>query len=199
VNVKTGRRTYHLKKRAERQDETRQRIVEATVALHEELGPGRTPISAIAERAGVGRPTVYRHFPDERSLFTACTGHYLAQHRFPDLTRWRAIVDPEERLRTGLRETYRWYRETEPMMAGAFRDLPEHPVVAEVMESHFAWFAEADRVLVGGWPAPTPDLLRAVIGHALAFATWRSLARDYGLPDDTVADLMTTMVASAVR
>ena len=47
MSMKLDRRKYELKKRAERQDETRQRIVEATVALHEELGPAQTSISAI--------------------------------------------------------------------------------------------------------------------------------------------------------
>src|SRR4051812_23166765 len=102
--MKSNARKYELKKRAERQDETRQRIVEAAVALHEQLGPASTPISAIAERAGVGRPTVYRHFPDERSLFTACTGHYMAQHQLPDITAWRQIAEPEERVRFALLE-----------------------------------------------------------------------------------------------
>ena len=69
--MKSNRRKYELKKRAERQDETRQRIVEATVALHEELGPAQTSISKIAERAGVRRSTVYRHFPDEDAPFAA--------------------------------------------------------------------------------------------------------------------------------
>src|ERR671918_294412 len=48
---------YKLKKRAERQEETRLRIARATLELHETLGPSLTTISAIAERAGVGRPT----------------------------------------------------------------------------------------------------------------------------------------------
>src|SRR5690349_11417186 len=97
--MKPMKRKYELKKRADRQDDTRQRIVEAAVALHEQLGPAQTSISAIAERAGVGRPTVYRHFPDERSLFTACTSHYMAQHHLPDTSLWLHIEDPEERLR----------------------------------------------------------------------------------------------------
>src|SRR5262245_30208938 len=122
--MKSSTRTYQLKKRAERQDETRQRIVDAAVELHEQLGPAQTSISVIAERAGVGRPTVYRYFPDDRSLFSACTSHYLARHQPPDPAGWRQIADLEARTRFGLLETYRWYRETEPMMAGAFRDLP---------------------------------------------------------------------------
>jgi AcrR family transcriptional regulator len=197
--MKSSRRKYQLKKRAERQDETRQRIVEAAVELHEQLGPAQTSISGIAERAGVGRPTVYRHFPDERALFTACTSHYLAQHQPPDSTAWRRIADPEARLRFGLLETYRWYRDTEQMMVVTYRDLPEIPVLADVLEPMFTGLAEDHAVLVEGWPTPAPDLLHAAIGHALAFSTWRSLARDYGLNDETVADLMTAMVVSSLR
>jgi AcrR family transcriptional regulator len=199
VNMKSKKRTYQLKKRAERQDETRQRIVEAAVELHERLGPAQTSISGIAERAGVGRPTVYRHFPDERSLYTACSSHYLAQHQPPDPASWRQVVDPEERMRFGLLETYRWYRDTERMMVVVFRDLPEIPVLAEIMEPQFARDAQAQSILAEAWTTPAPDLLLAAIGHALAFSTWRSLARDYGLNDETVADLLTAMIKSSIR
>jgi len=197
--MKSMKRRYELKKRADRQDETRQRIVEAAVALHEQLGPAHTPVSAIAERAGVGRPTVYRHFPDERSLFTACTGHYMAQHHLPDATAWLQIADPEARLQFGLLEMYRWYRETEAMMVVAFRDLPDTPALAEVMEPIFARFAEITAMLAEGWPMPESPVLLAAIGHALAFSTWRSLARDFGLSDETIADLLTAMVVSSTR
>lgn len=199
VSMKTMTRKYELKKRAERQDETRQRIVEAAVALHEQLGPAQTSISSIAELAGVGRPTVYRHFPDERALFNACTSHYLSSHQPPDPEVWRSIVDPGERLRVALMEVYRWYRETERMMVVSFRDLPEIPVLSEVMAPLIALFANAQQMLADGWPAPSPALLRAAIGHALAFSTWRSLASDYGLPDEAVADLMIAMVASTAH
>src|SRR5438309_7399128 len=108
-------RKYELKQRAQSQAETRQRIVEATVALHDSLGPSRTTISAIAERAGVQRLTVYRHFPDERTLFQACSSHWTSRNPKPDLATWAALDDPEERLRTALAEIYAFYRATEGM------------------------------------------------------------------------------------
>jgi hypothetical protein len=40
--------------------------------------------------------------------------------------------------------------------------------------------------------------VRAAIGHALAFATWRSLAIDQGLDDDAVFEFMQSLVAAAV-
>ena len=62
--AKSEKRTYRLGKRAEKQQETRRRIVEAAVDLHSTLGPARTTVAQIAERAGVQRHTYYAHFPD---------------------------------------------------------------------------------------------------------------------------------------
>src|SRR6267378_1925698 len=108
-------RKYELKQRAESLSETRARIVSATVELHDSVGPAQTTISAIAQRAGVQRLTVYRHFPDERSLFEACSAHWAAQNPAPDPSTWVAVDDPEERLRIALTEIYAFYRSTEGM------------------------------------------------------------------------------------
>ena len=106
-------RKYVLKRRAERKADTRRRIVEATVELHSSEGPARTTISAIAERAGVERHTVYAHFPDERALFDACTAHWASLHPSPDPTPWLAIEDRERRLRGALHGVYGWYESVE--------------------------------------------------------------------------------------
>src|SRR5213082_3810544 len=122
-------RTYQLKRRAERQDQTRQRIIEATIELHQTIGPAATTVSEIAERAQVGRVTVYRHFPDEPTLARACSGQYFERHPLPDPEHWQAIPDPVERLRTGLRETYAYHRATEAMITRVLADASYHPVV----------------------------------------------------------------------
>src|SRR6185295_8922834 len=102
-------RKYELKERARRQAETRQRIVEAAVDLHTSVGPARTTISAIAERAGVERHTVYAHFPDDRSLYRACSQHWGSEHPLPDFEALAKIDDPVRRLRRSLSELYAWY------------------------------------------------------------------------------------------
>ena len=126
-------RKYELKRRAERQEETRRRITEAAVELHGTVGPARASISAIAEKAGVQRLTVYRHFPDERALFAACTGHYLSENPPPDPEPWTGIADPEDRLRAALAEVYGYYRRNEPMMSNSVRDAEAKPVIYEVL------------------------------------------------------------------
>src|SRR5689334_1356859 len=130
-------RTYQLKKRAERQEETRRRIVQAAVDLHGTIGPARTTVSAIAERAGVQRHTYYRYFPDDRTLGMACSGLHMEQNPVPDPEPWREIADPADRLAHGLSELYAWYERTEQMLTNVTRDAETDPVMAEVSALRF--------------------------------------------------------------
>ena len=165
-------RKYELKRRAERQAETRERIVQATVDLHTTVGPARTSVSAIAERAGVQRHTVYAHFPSERELFVACTAHWSKDHPFPDpLGGWRSTAPSSSRA--ALHDVYTWYEHVEAMSRSSSatrgararrRELRSEPVDGA-----------SARALAQGWPRR--KAVRAAIGHALEFETWRSLVR----------------------
>jgi AcrR family transcriptional regulator len=185
-------RRYEQKERAERAAETRTRIVEATVQLHERVGPARTTISAIAERAGVQRLTVYHHFPDERSLFQACSGHWAAQNPLPDPGGWASIQDPEERLRAALNDLYAFFRATEGMTGNLLRDLPDSPVLQQVAEPFMQYWQAVRGVLDRGWNVRgrKRTVLRAAIGHAIEFETWRSLTGRQGLANGEAADAM---------
>ena len=192
-------RTYQQKRRAEQQAETRQRIVEAMVGLHREVGPARTTISAIAERAGVERLTVYRHFPDETAMFRACTAHYATEVAWPDPAAWADIEEPAKRLRAALLAFYDYYGRAEEMLVHAARDVPQLPALAAVLTP---WEEFVDRVreeLLERWGAvgPARARLAAAVGHALRFETWRSLARTGGLADGVAADLMVTLAGAA--
>ena len=192
----TQKRGYRLQRRAERQEETRRRIIAATVALHEEVGPAQTTISAIAARAGVERLTVYRHFPDERDLLQACQKLHLSAHPLPDIAAWAAIADPTTRLRTALTEMYSHYRATEGMTAHVLRDAPAIPVLAELLQEMPRFFAAAQEVLGQGWGRSDEHsrLFTAALGHAFDFETWRSLVRRQGLDDGEAVDLMVRLV-----
>jgi AcrR family transcriptional regulator len=193
-------RKYDMKRRAKRQEESRRRIVEATVELHETVGMARTTISAIAKKAGVERLTVYRHFPDERALFTACSGHWTAANPPPDPASWTQVTDPEERLRMALSEVYAYHRRTEPMMANFIRDAPVHPLTREMAEPYFQLFERMRYVLATGWGVEDERLalLLAILGHALDFQTWRSLVRQQGLDDERAIEVVVAMVRCLV-
>lgn len=181
-------RPYQLKQRAKRQDQTRQRIVEAAIDLHQAKGLAGTTMNDIAERAKVGRVTVYRHFPDEAALVGACSGLYFERHPLPDPEPWRAIHDPTERLYQGLRETYRYHEETDAMMVGIHAEARDHPVMAP----YKAHWQRAAEILVSPWRVTghRQKLLRAAIAHALGYDTWRSLVRDQHLTDEQAIELM---------
>ncbi|MBK5115419.1 MAG: TetR/AcrR family transcriptional regulator [Thermoleophilia bacterium] len=187
---------YKLKQRAERQEQTRQRIVEAAVELHQALGPAATTVSDIARRAGVGRVTVYRHFSDEAEILSACSGLYFQRHPPPDPESWRAIEDPVERLRIGLAEAYAYHRETEKMMTPVLADIPEH----EVVQPYHALWSRASDVLLEPWRARgrRRTLLRAGIALALSFYTWRQLIREQELSDEQAIELAMRLVSERV-
>src|SRR5262245_376701 len=190
-------RTYRLKRRAERQNETRQRIVEAAVALHTTLGPSRSSIVAIAERAGVERPTVYRHFPTTEALFTACSSHYRTHNPPPNPKPWLQIGDAKTRLGRGLGELYAHYAAQEKALWPILRDLEDEPALRRYMEVDIGHLHDAIDVLMSAWPARKAAKLRAALGHATDFFGWRSLRRQ-GLSNDESVALMIDFVM-AVR
>jgi AcrR family transcriptional regulator len=199
-SVKRGK--YQLKRRAEGEAETRRRIVEAAVALHSEVGPARTTISAIADLAGVRRPTVYRHFPDERSLFKACSGHGLIIHPLPDPEPWRQLIDPLTRLRVALGELYPYYRLHARRLSNILRDSEAMPVLQEVNAAVFVpRMQRMHRVVAEAWAGegePSGELL-ATLGLVLNFYTWRFLALQAGMNDDQAVELVVGMVACVSR
>jgi AcrR family transcriptional regulator len=187
------KRPYRKKRRAELEAETRLRITESAVKLHGTVGPSRTSMSAVAENAGVRRSTLYRHFPDEASLFAACSGHWATANPPPDLGAWAAIEDDHQRLRTALDELYPFYRRTRKMMENLFRDEEIVPTVKKMFRGYRDYMTAARDMLAAGGD----EEVRAAVGHALSFPTWRSLAVEQGLDDSTAADLMCRLVLTA--
>lgn len=179
-------RKYELRQRADGVEETRRRIVEATVELHLTSGPAATRIAEVARRAGVQRRTVYNHFPDDAMLFAACSEHWRNRHPAPDPTGW---ID----LRQGLRELYAWYRETEPMTANVLRDAQVLPSLRRVLESGFDVYLEGVRsVLVQG--SGRSSRVEAAIRLVTDFHAWRSLAQ---LADAEAVELAAEFVECA--
>jgi AcrR family transcriptional regulator len=190
-------RPYKLKKRAESMEATRDRITLAAMDLHGSVGPSRTTISAIAERAGVQRQTVYRHFADEYELFAACSGHFAEANPAPDIDAWRAFADPEKRLPHALDELYAWYERTGYMWRNIFRDEPLVEAIGPNLAMLHEYLAEAARVLAQGWGRR--KLVTAATRHVVAFATWQSLGGDGGITRAQAVELASAVVLRAAR
>ena len=194
-----ARRKYELKKRAEQMGATRRRITEAAIDLHGTVGPSRTTLSAVAERAGVERRTLYRHFPTEADLFDACSAHYFTANPWPDLDDWRAIRDPGQRLERALDELYAYYERTEPMFGNVLRDAEVVDFAREAIAPLNDYLDEAAEILVTGRRVRgrRRELVRRALRHSIAFSTWRSLS-SHGIERPEAVRLSAGLVETAV-
>jgi AcrR family transcriptional regulator len=192
-------RKYELKRRAERQDATRRRIVDAAIELHERVGMMATTMTEVARRAGVSRPTLYRHFPDEVSLFLACTGTYDQRNPPPDRSGLVAIEDPVKRLGAALTGLYGYYADHERIIASGAIAMPIKPAVAIALAPVFEGQRRLAELIATGWGIDSGPgtLLAGAIGHAIAFPTWRELRHEQGLTNGQAVELMVGMVVAA--
>lgn len=187
-------RSYTLKRRAEQQAQTRRRIVEAAVDLHSTMGPALTTLSMVAQRAGVQRHTLYAHFPDERSLYLACSGLALERDPLPEAGPWRDIRDGNERLRVGLHALYGWYERNADLAACVLRDAEYHPLTKEINELRMAPSMKAYQEVLGEGLSMKQ---RAVLRLALSFFTWRTLVREGGLKHGAAVKAMVRAIECA--
>ena len=184
-----AKRKYTQRKRAQQQEQTRQRIVEATMGLHEKLGAARTTISAVAQEAGVQRLTVYRHFPDDAALLQACTSTWIERNPLPSPDEWETAADP---VHAAIRAFLAYYRRTERMWTSSYRDVHVVPALEEPMERVEQALDAVARELAAQLDFEGARRRReafVVARHAIRFSTWLSLT-EAGLDDDQAADLL---------
>lgn len=189
-------RKYEQRRRAEQQEETRLRIVEAAVRLHGTVGPARTSLSAVAEKAGVQRNTLYRHFPDERALLDACSAHFSTRHPMPTGAGWAEIADPLERTRRGLVALYAYWEANAELVGHVLRDAEAEPMVREVSER--GWGPPLGEIRAALLAGSTDREVAATVDLAMSFRTWQSL-RGSGLSTSEAVELATGLVGCARR
>ncbi|HEX5017075.1 MAG TPA: helix-turn-helix domain-containing protein [Actinomycetes bacterium] len=194
-------RKYEQTKRAEQQNETRRRIARAAVELHSLVGPARTTVSAVADRAGVQRNTFYRHFPDDRSLMAACSALFDSEHPLPDPRSWVRESDPTVRAESALSALYAYWDQHESLIGNVLRDAETDDIVREAASR--SWGAALTQIrdsIVGPLDStPRKQSMAELIAFAdlaISFRTWRTLVRDNGLTSQRAAALMASHLAS---
>lgn len=192
-----NKRKYRKTRRAEQEEQTRDRIVDAAMALHEELGPRATTIKAIAERAGVQRLTVYRHFEDDVAIFQACSSRWLELNPPPDPSRWQALPSAAQRTEQALRQIYTYYAVNARMLNRVYSDEAAVPALREVMAGFRSYLEGVANDLLKAWQPESKKRkdLKALITHALQFSTWESFSEDK-LKERRIAEMMTRCIGS---
>jgi AcrR family transcriptional regulator len=191
-------RKYEQKERATSMGRTRDRIIEATLALHSSVGPGRTSIAQIAERAGVQRHTVYRHFPSQQELLEACSQHYWTTHQWRPVECWSDVRDAAS-LQRELTALYGFYEQNQDVIFRTLHDAAEDPGIEVSLRAYREYVAAVRASLVGSLAsssAGSPDL-EVMIEHALAFETWYQLCHGAGATSEQAARLMSKAVTGA--
>jgi len=184
-----------MRRRSSVVEQTRQRIVDATVDLHNEKGVIGTSMQDIAERAGVALATVYRHFPSIEDLVPACGHRNMELNPLPT----EAILDElhtgEECVPVAVEALYTHYeRGRRPYEVGRAESVTL-PVMARLMDEVAAHVA----ALVTAATRPfEPDAKRLGLAIGLCdFGVWRSLIRA-GLSTDEAATFTARFIVAAL-
>ncbi len=171
------RRSYDRRSRLAAAEETRRRIVRATVELHAEHGALGTSHEMIAERAQVSLPTVYKYFPTRNDLIPHCTGLALAAAPPQlDAAALEAIPDAPARLRALARGTFAFYEYAAPWLRWSARDAGQLPALRAVLdEAARARLALIRTALAPAFDRSPPRRLVALAAVLLDFPAWQTL------------------------
>ncbi|MCA8881857.1 MAG: TetR/AcrR family transcriptional regulator [Rhodobacteraceae bacterium] len=192
-------RAYRMKTRAAAREETRERIVRATMALHDEQGIASTTFADVAERAGVGAATVLRHFPSVGDLVSACGQHVAAEMRppMPDHAdaAFAGLTTTRSRIARLVAELDAFYGRGETRLIAAANDrarIPELGRFLDMVEAGIdAWIRTA---LVDENP---DDTTVAVLMALCSITVWQGMKQS-GLTDQDRQDVLTAVLECAL-
>jgi AcrR family transcriptional regulator len=149
----------------------------------------------------VTRRTFYRHFPDELSLFRACTSHSFEKWPPPQPDKWRRVADPNERLRLALGELYAYYRVAGAGLVVIMRDRGLLRSELLALPGRADSLSAMASVLLEPWKARgrRRQVLAAALVHATAVTTWQSLVMQQHLASSEAVELLIALVQAAAR
>jgi AcrR family transcriptional regulator len=179
VNMKDRmtRRTYQMKERAKIHDETRERIVAATMLLHDEQGVAATSFVDVARRAGIGAATVYRHFPTPGSLIAACGAHVWKEMAPPVPEQAPALFEGidrmEDRLQRLVDELDAFYRRGALRLTKASADRHLMPELDQFLNAVEAGVAALVREALKD--EVTSDTAIQMVLALMGFSVWSSM------------------------
>ncbi|MDP9456228.1 MAG: TetR/AcrR family transcriptional regulator [Actinomycetota bacterium] len=187
-------RKYSMDKRRAAVEETRRRIVEATLALHSQKGIFDTSWKDIAERADVSVATVYKHFPSLDELVPACGALIMAITAPPSPEDAPRIFGDaralEERLRRLISEIFDFYERGEPYMEVGAKER-QLPAVQEweagMRDTREGLAREALRPV-----EPEESTVRSV-GALLDFPVFKSFRR-HDVPREEAEEIVNQML-----
>lgn len=189
------RRPYRQRLRAERTAGTERRIVEATLAVHDDQGISATTVRDIAERAGVAPSTVLHHFPRMDDLIRACGALAEQLLPMPDESVLAGASGTFERVASMAQAMFEWWDRMGPGFDHLRVDRRRIPEVDAWMDD----LARRHRALavaaLDGTHDRRPDLL-VTLTDADA---WSHLRRTGADPRGAARDVARLLAGSSTR
>jgi AcrR family transcriptional regulator len=182
--MKTERRPYRMKARAEATAATRERILDAALPQFLERWYDEVTLAAIAKAAGVSQQTIVNHFGSKEGLLDAAVERFEPE-RFRD-----ECDDPVE----GVVGDYEGGGDATIRFVALEERVPAlRPFLATGRAGHRAW---VERAFAGRLPAGGPEREQAVAVHVAAtdVSTWKLLRRDLGMSRAETVDAMRVLV-----
>ncbi len=190
-------RAYTLSRRALSQQETRERILEATVALHAQKGSIATSYAEIAQRADVAVPTVYKHFPDRGALLAGCTAHASKDAPALGPQVLEGVDGAPARLRALFDAAYRRHEYLEPWMR--WREDRIDPDLAAIFAPMGAAMRSLIEAAIASGKRSPPKAAVALATTLGEYSAWESLVRGNGLTTSEAAELAAETVAAVLQ
>jgi AcrR family transcriptional regulator len=174
-------RHYTLGQRAEARNETRQRIVDATVALHARKGAAATTYADIAAAADVAVPTVYNHFPTRAELLAGCISHVTAGAPLPEGDPFAHSHSLRDRIHIAATSLFALYEYLEPWLSWSVREIAQVPELLP-FEERRREFREAlvRRAFEPRFGKRMPPAVFATASALLDFPSWLTLSAHTG-------------------
>ena len=171
-------RTYDSPVRRQQAAETRERIVDAGSAIVHELSSWdwrALTYRAVAEQAGVGERTVYRHFPTERQLHDA-----VMERLHDEVGVDYGAVD----LATLTDVTARIFRSLDAFAVLPTSPEPDDPTFAEVDEQRRTALRRAVGEAAPGWDAHRRETAAAALDVLWHLPSFERLVAGWGFDVD---------------
>jgi AcrR family transcriptional regulator len=182
INVKVQRRPYRMNARAAGVAATRERILDAMVALAAERGFRDVPLEEIADRADTTAQTVLRHFGTKDGVMSAAirreTGRVVAE-------REQVPVGDAAAVAAYLAGHYEEAGDSVLYLLSEERRLPvAAEIVGQGRELHRSWVARTFAPWLEGLERGARRRRHALLVAATDVYTWKLLRRDARLGRD---------------
>jgi AcrR family transcriptional regulator len=193
-------RSYTMRKRGEALERVRERIMQATMQLHDEKGPASTTFADIAERAGVGQATVYRHFPTVGELVRNCGAHVWQEMQPPIPAAAAAVFaglsTRRERLERLVAELDAFYGRGAHRLKMAGNDREKLPELHGFLSAVEAGVEALAREALKGAEVSEPTL--RIVAGLVSFPVWSELNKS-GLSPAGLVRFKVNLLECAIR